>query len=29
LQRVVDGAVAAVWMKAFRGYIENPMTMLL
>jgi len=27
--RVVDGAVGAKWLKAFRGYIEDPITMLL
>ena len=27
--RVVDGAVGAKWLKAFKGYLENPMTMLL
>jgi pyruvate dehydrogenase E2 component (dihydrolipoamide acetyltransferase) len=27
--RVVDGAVGANWLKAFRGYIEEPITMLL
>lgn len=27
--RVVDGAVGANWLKAFRGYIEEPYTMLL
>lgn len=27
--RVVDGAVGAGWLKAFRKYIEDPMTMLL
>lgn len=27
--RVVDGAVGAQWLQAFKGYIENPMTMLL
>jgi pyruvate dehydrogenase E2 component (dihydrolipoamide acetyltransferase) len=27
--RVVDGAVAAQWLQAFKRYIENPLTMLL
>jgi len=27
--RVVDGAVAAQWLNTFKGYLENPMTMLL
>lgn len=27
--RVVDGAVGAQWLAAFRGYIEQPNTMLL
>lgn len=27
--RVVDGAVGAQWLNAFKGYIENPMTMLV
>ena len=27
--RVVDGAVGAQWLKAFKGYIERPMSMLL
>ena len=27
--RVVDGAVGAQWLQAFKGYIENPVTMLL
>lgn len=27
--RVVDGAVGAQWLAAFRGYIESPTTMLL
>lgn len=27
--RVVDGAVGAEWLKAFKGYIENPTSMLL
>jgi pyruvate dehydrogenase E2 component (dihydrolipoamide acetyltransferase) len=27
--RVVDGAVGAKWLQAFKGYIENPLTMLL
>lgn len=27
--RVVDGAVGAQWLKAFRAYLEKPMTMLL
>ncbi|KAJ3350296.1 hypothetical protein HDU83_009767 [Entophlyctis luteolus] len=27
--RVVDGAVGAKWLQSFKGYIENPMTMVL
>jgi len=27
--RVVDGAVGAQWLQAFKGYMEHPMTMLL
>jgi pyruvate dehydrogenase E2 component (dihydrolipoamide acetyltransferase) len=27
--RVVDGAVGAQWLKAFKGYVEDPETMLL
>ncbi|CAB1114075.1 unnamed protein product [Ectocarpus sp. CCAP 1310/34] len=27
--RVVDGAVSAQWLAAFRGLVENPLTMLL
>lgn len=27
--RVVDGAVGAEWLKAFKGYLEKPNTMLL
>jgi pyruvate dehydrogenase E2 component (dihydrolipoamide acetyltransferase) len=27
--RVVDGALGAQWLQAFRGYIEDPATMLL
>lgn len=27
--RVIDGAVGAEWLKAFKGYVENPETMLL
>ena len=27
--RVVDGAVGAEWLQAFKGYIESPVTMLL
>jgi pyruvate dehydrogenase E2 component (dihydrolipoamide acetyltransferase) len=27
--RVVDGAVGAQWLKAFKGYIEDPVSMLL
>lgn len=27
--RVIDGAVGASWLKAFKGYAENPMTLLL
>jgi len=26
---VVDGAVGAEWLQAFKGYIEAPVTMLL
>ncbi|OEL34037.1 Dihydrolipoyllysine-residue acetyltransferase component 3 of pyruvate dehydrogenase complex, mitochondrial [Dichanthelium oligosanthes] len=27
--RVIDGAMGAEWLKAFKGYIENPTSMLL
>eukprot|EP00656_Telonema_subtile_P047520 TRINITY_DN5461_c0_g1_i2.p1 TRINITY_DN5461_c0_g1~~TRINITY_DN5461_c0_g1_i2.p1 ORF type:complete len:223 (+),score=59.02 TRINITY_DN5461_c0_g1_i2:249-917(+) len=27
--RVVDGAVGAQWLKAFKGYVEDPMKMIL
>ena len=27
--RVVDGAVGAEWLQAFKGFIEAPVTMLL
>ena len=27
--RVVDGAVGASWLAAFKGYLENPLSMLL
>ncbi|KAJ6947557.1 hypothetical protein NC651_002056 [Populus alba x Populus x berolinensis] len=27
--RVIDGAIGAEWLKAFKGYIENPVSMLL
>lgn len=27
--RVVDGAMGAQWMSAFKSYLENPSTMLL
>jgi pyruvate dehydrogenase E2 component (dihydrolipoamide acetyltransferase) len=27
--RVVDGAVGAEWLRAFKHYIENPLTMLV
>ncbi|KAJ6942363.1 hypothetical protein NC652_008244 [Populus alba x Populus x berolinensis] len=27
--RVIDGAIGAEWLKAFKGYIENPESMLL
>jgi pyruvate dehydrogenase E2 component (dihydrolipoamide acetyltransferase) len=27
--RAVDGAVGATWLQAFKGFIENPVTMLL
>jgi pyruvate dehydrogenase E2 component (dihydrolipoamide acetyltransferase) len=26
---VVDGAMGATWLGAFKGYIEDPVTMLL
>jgi len=26
--RVIDGAVGSEWLKAFKGYIENPVTMI-
>jgi len=29
LKQVVDGAVSAQWLAAFRGLVENPLTMLL
>jgi pyruvate dehydrogenase E2 component (dihydrolipoamide acetyltransferase) len=29
IQRVVDGAIGATWLKAFKGYMENPLTMML
>ncbi len=27
--RVIDGAVGARWLQKFKGYIEDPLTMLL
>jgi pyruvate dehydrogenase E2 component (dihydrolipoamide acetyltransferase) len=27
--RVVDGALGAQWLQAFRGFVEDPLTMLL
>jgi pyruvate dehydrogenase E2 component (dihydrolipoamide acetyltransferase) len=27
--RVVDGAVGARWLVAFKGYMENPLTLML
>ena len=27
--RIVDGALGAQWLQAFKGFIENPVTMLL
>jgi len=27
--RVVDGAVGAQWLAAFKGYLENPLTFML
>jgi pyruvate dehydrogenase E2 component (dihydrolipoamide acetyltransferase) len=27
--RTVDGAIAARWMAAFKGYLENPLTFML
>ena len=27
--RVVDGAVGAQWLSAFKNYLEKPLTMLL
>ena len=27
--RTVDGAVGARWLKAFKGYLENPLTFML
>ena len=27
--RVVDGAVGALWLNKFKGYLESPMTMML
>jgi pyruvate dehydrogenase E2 component (dihydrolipoamide acetyltransferase) len=27
--RVVDGAVGATWLGAFKGYLENPSSMML
>jgi pyruvate dehydrogenase E2 component (dihydrolipoamide acetyltransferase) len=27
--RVIDGAMGAEWLQAFKGYIESPYTMLL
>jgi pyruvate dehydrogenase E2 component (dihydrolipoamide acetyltransferase) len=27
--RVIDGAVAARWLQAFKGFVENPSTLIL
>lgn len=27
--RIVDGAIGARWMAAFKGYLENPLTLML
>jgi pyruvate dehydrogenase E2 component (dihydrolipoamide acetyltransferase) len=27
--RVIDGAVGAGWLKVFKEYVENPLTLLL
>ena len=27
--RVIDGAVGATWLKKFKGFMEDPVTMLL
>jgi pyruvate dehydrogenase E2 component (dihydrolipoamide acetyltransferase) len=27
--RTVDGAIAARWLNAFKGYLENPLTFML
>ena len=27
--RVIDGALGATWLEAFKGYIEDPVTMLV
>ena len=27
--RAIDGAVAAQWLQSFKGFVENPVTMLL
>ncbi len=27
--RVIDGAMGAEWLQAFKGYLEQPYTMLL
>ena len=27
--RAIDGAVAALWLQSFKGFVENPVTMLL
>jgi pyruvate dehydrogenase E2 component (dihydrolipoamide acetyltransferase) len=27
--RVVDGAVGAAWLQAFKGFIENPLAMMV
>ena len=27
--RTVDGAIAARWLTAFKGYLENPLTFML
>ena len=27
--RVIDGSTGALWLSAFKNYLENPLTMLL
>lgn len=27
--RVVDGAVGAEWLQAFKGYVQNPLSMMV